>query len=190
MSLRMRRRPLHMKTRRPRLGCPAPKGRLVQQSPPPRASEDEPGGVDESFFALGAKNAKKARNTVSWVVPEPEPREPNLIIHATVFALAEKYAVQGLKELAVEKFETEAATHWESSEFLQAAQVAYTSTADSVRGMRDVVLQTYYNKPSLLQKVEAAKLVRDVEDWHTICSSTSGPGVWNGGLKAEEKHRS
>jgi len=89
---------------------------------------------------------------------------PKLTIHATVFALAEKYAVEDLMELALDKFKEEAETNWNPVDFLQAAEVVYTTTTEEVRGMRTAVLDILYQYPSILVKPEGQKLAKNVGD--------------------------
>ncbi|KAL2158848.1 hypothetical protein VTH06DRAFT_4040 [Thermothelomyces fergusii] len=66
--------------------------------------------------------------------------EPNLSIHAKLYALAEKYDMQTLKTLALEKFKEEVKFHWNTDDFVRAAEEAYTSTLESDRGLRNVVV--------------------------------------------------
>lgn len=87
----------------------------------------------------------------------------NLIIHARVFALAEKYYIDGLMALALTYFETEVIFHWDTDNFLQAAVVVYTSTPDTVRGMRDVVVETFDSHRSLLFSSEVREIVKVTE---------------------------
>ncbi|EON61622.1 hypothetical protein W97_00837 [Coniosporium apollinis CBS 100218] len=93
---------------------------------------------------------------------QPLIQSPNLIIHAKVYALAEKYNITALKALALEKFAVEAGTFWNSTEFSQAAYEAYTSTIESDRGLRDVVVGTLYQHPEMLSKKDVQDVVRDL----------------------------
>ena len=106
-------------------------------------------------------------------VPEPEPpaededdlREatPNMIIHAKVYAIAEKYGIQGLKSTAISKFENEARKFWETDEFLQAVTEIYTSTVDIDRGLRDVVVRTFDEHRVLLDGPSALAAIQDID---------------------------
>ncbi|KAK1948716.1 hypothetical protein LY78DRAFT_622784, partial [Colletotrichum sublineola] len=66
-----------------------------------------------------------------------------LFLHAKVYAIAEKYVIGGLKDLAVSKFRTAAETTWDAGDFLDAASVAYTSTIETDWGLRDVILEVF-----------------------------------------------
>ncbi|KAK2005336.1 hypothetical protein LZ32DRAFT_546275 [Colletotrichum eremochloae] len=85
---------------------------------------------------------------------------PGLFLHAKVYAIAEKYVIGGLKDLAVAKFRTAAETTWDAGDFLDAASEAYTSTIDTDRGLRDVILEVFAQHDDLLDRDEAKSLVK------------------------------
>ncbi|KAM4065565.1 BTB/POZ domain-containing protein [Hirsutella rhossiliensis] len=87
----------------------------------------------------------------------------HLRVHAMVYALAEKYSVDGLKDLAMRKFEQEVGKHWDSDDFIQAAEYAYTSTVEGDRGLRNLVVKTFEEHHSLLRKEDAKAMVKRVE---------------------------
>ncbi|KAF2868103.1 hypothetical protein BDV95DRAFT_580259 [Massariosphaeria phaeospora] len=64
-----------------------------------------------------------------------------LTIHATMYALADKYQIAGLAKSAGAKFKSCMQDHWDSEDFINAVQIAYTSTPDTDRGLRDVIVQ-------------------------------------------------
>ncbi|KAJ4374863.1 hypothetical protein N0V83_001941 [Neocucurbitaria cava] len=66
-----------------------------------------------------------------------------LTIHATRCALAGKYQVDGLDQLAKEKFDSCLYHHAFSEDFTTAVQVAYGATPESNRGLRDVVVKAF-----------------------------------------------
>ena len=68
-----------------------------------------------------------------------------LSIHADMYALGDKYQVEGLCTLATSKFSASLSRHWNSTDFITAVQTVYSSTPDSNRGMRDVVAQAFQN---------------------------------------------
>jgi hypothetical protein len=65
-----------------------------------------------------------------------------LILHAKVYALADKYEVLALKDLALRNYETAAARDWNVPDFPESIQIAYTTTPESDRGIRDIVTKT------------------------------------------------
>lgn len=85
-----------------------------------------------------------------------------LLLHAKVYTIAEIYAVDGLKDLAVDKFKAAASQAWEPSDFLHAATEAYTSTIDTDRGFRDVVLEAFAVHEDLLDDDEAKTTIKSL----------------------------
>ncbi|KAI1501422.1 BTB/POZ protein [Biscogniauxia marginata] len=76
----------------------------------------------------------------------------DLVTHVMVYALAKKYDIRGLKSLAIQKFEAAVEKQWLTYSFLEAVQEIYTSTTESDRELRDVVISTFYAHPDLLDK--------------------------------------
>jgi hypothetical protein len=66
-----------------------------------------------------------------------------LSIHADMYALGDKYQVVGLCSLAASKFSASLPHHWNSTDFITAVQTVYSSTPDSKRGLRDIVVQAF-----------------------------------------------
>lgn len=94
-----------------------------------------------------------------------EIRDPNLMIHAKVYALGEQYAVEGLKAVALEKFVAEAKVHWTTEDFLRAVEHVYSSTPEHDRALRDVVVNTFYERRrELMDRGKVKRYLRDVPD--------------------------
>ena len=89
-------------------------------------------------------------------------RTSQLVIHARVYALAEKYDVQGLKTLAFEKFELLLADQCAESDLLEVAEEVYTSTIDSDRGLRNLVLQCFRKRPSLASSSKVQSIIEHI----------------------------
>jgi len=66
-----------------------------------------------------------------------------LEIHATMYALADKYQVNGLGSLARAKFEACLNHHVNTEDFITAVQIVYSTTPESNRGLRDAVVQAF-----------------------------------------------
>ncbi|RYP74063.1 hypothetical protein DL771_003252 [Monosporascus sp. 5C6A] len=101
-------------------------------------------------------------------IQEPSPaaanaQPSNLAVHAQLYALASKYAVEGLKALAAEKFERGIGLHWETEDFLRAAREAYTSTDRADRRLRDAVLGAIKAHPQLLERTRVQDVIRGLE---------------------------
>jgi len=80
---------------------------------------------------------------------EYETDDSYLLTHTRVYALAEKYGIPALKNLAKHKFERQMACYYDSPEFADAVEEVYSSTIDNDRGLRDVVLQAFRSHPQL-----------------------------------------
>lgn len=87
--------------------------------------------------------------------------ESHLITHTRVYALAEKYDIPSLKDLAQSKFEMAMACYYDSSEFADAIEEVYCSTIDSDRGLRDVVLQAFRAHPALATTQDVYTVIKD-----------------------------
>ncbi|KAH7215686.1 hypothetical protein DER44DRAFT_653241 [Fusarium oxysporum] len=103
--------------------------------------------------------------------PTPHPPRPsapqrpippaNLHLHAKVYALGEKYGIQPLKTLALRKFESEAQFHLHSDDFLQGIREAYTSTVETDRPLRDVVVTILRSNKGLLKKESVKEVLKE-----------------------------
>jgi hypothetical protein len=79
-----------------------------------------------------------------------------------VYALAEKYDIQGLKALALRKFKDTAVEHWATEDFLRAAREAYMSTIEADRGLRDQVVAILHEHAELLSKKETQDVLKEL----------------------------
>ncbi|KAK7511701.1 uncharacterized protein IWZ02DRAFT_436663 [Phyllosticta citriasiana] len=86
---------------------------------------------------------------------------PNLVVHAKVYAIAEKYGITGLKDLARSKFAAQAEHYWSLTEFADSIPEVYETTVDSDRGLRDVVIQSFREHPQLARSKDMELVVRD-----------------------------
>ncbi|KAK4446212.1 BTB/POZ protein [Podospora aff. communis PSN243] len=87
--------------------------------------------------------------------------EPTLVTHAKVYALAEKYIIDGLKGLALRKFKA-ATESLDVDHFLQATQEVYTSTIEGDRGLRDVIVAILFNNPRWLDESKVQHVIKDL----------------------------
>ncbi|KAK4950752.1 hypothetical protein LTR10_010745 [Elasticomyces elasticus] len=97
------------------------------------------------------------RNLYDCLGPQPIPlrakeNAEDAVMHAKVFAAAVKYQVAALQDLAATKFSIAASHGWEHPTFADAVLVAYTTTPDSMRQIRDVVATIILRHNSLLDK--------------------------------------
>ncbi|ORY18160.1 hypothetical protein BCR34DRAFT_583092 [Clohesyomyces aquaticus] len=66
-----------------------------------------------------------------------------LLIHASMYALADRYGIPTLSEMAKGKFFDSLRDHWDSEDFVEAVAYIYSSTPDSDRGLRDTVIAAF-----------------------------------------------
>jgi hypothetical protein len=118
--------------------------------------------IDESMLKLSKKSKKKKRNTITELEPAPQ-LEPSLTLHACMYSLGSKYAIEGLKSLSAGKFEKEIRQHWETEDFLKAAHEVYTATDRSDRTLRDAVLNAIKSHPELLERSRVQDVIRGLE---------------------------
>ncbi|OAL51581.1 hypothetical protein IQ07DRAFT_585952 [Pyrenochaeta sp. DS3sAY3a] len=91
--------------------------------------------VDKKAQPKDYAAVEKPRTTVEITNP--------LTIHATMYALADKYQVSGLGHIAKDKFKSCLFHHVHSEDFVSAVRIVYTSTPDSNRGLRDLVIKAF-----------------------------------------------
>ncbi|KAF4946276.1 hypothetical protein FGADI_11302 [Fusarium gaditjirri] len=111
---------------------------------------------------VGRKRIKqlKEREWESWKVEEP-PLSSQLCLHAKVYALGEKYRMEGLKRAAKGKFESEIQSgNVGVDDFAEAVEEVYTSTASEDRGLRDVVANMIEQDILLLDHVVVQEVMR------------------------------
>ncbi|KAK3304835.1 uncharacterized protein B0T15DRAFT_568536 [Chaetomium strumarium] len=88
-----------------------------------------------------------------------------LATHIRIYALAEKYLIRRLKTVAVRKFKAEVTIPFRSLDiydFIHAMEVAYTSTIEDDRSLRDVVVETLYKHPHWLDKEEVRDVMKEL----------------------------
>ncbi|KAI1436273.1 hypothetical protein GGR50DRAFT_693274 [Xylaria sp. CBS 124048] len=88
--------------------------------------------------------------------------DSELLMHAKVYALADKYLIGGLKILALGKFETAARNNWHSKQFMDVLEEAYTSTVESDRGLKDAVVKIFSEHLDLLDKEKVQEILKNV----------------------------
>ncbi|KAK5685347.1 hypothetical protein LTS10_003425 [Elasticomyces elasticus] len=119
-------------------------------------------------------------STVFGSAPAPQPlqRPPpqifpvgpisdgNVLMHGKVFAAAVKYQVLALQDLAASKFAAAAKASWDHPTFAEAARVAYTTTTDDFRQLRDTVSSVLHQHKGLIDKASIESVVKATPDLH------------------------
>ena len=106
-------------------------------------------GLPLASRTAGSWSAKgKAKNTLARVrlsPPTDQTQQPSpqiyIIEHAKVFAIAVKYQIDGLRDLAASKFRDAASAHWDHDDFVHSIYITYNSTAEEVTQLREVVAE-------------------------------------------------
>lgn len=93
-------------------------------------------------------------------VTSAEPTTGALATHARVYSLAEKYLIQGLKTVALQKFKSTLADSVDIGDYLEAAQEVYTSTIEDDRGLRDPIIETLYRNQDWLDREDVRAVIK------------------------------
>lgn len=144
---------------------------------PPMTPPGSSHGEARSSFDIEGKSPRSPTNARSGTPPleadlgsedeeyedeyESTESESHLILHTQVYALAEKYDIAGLKQLAKRKFEIAVACYYDAPELADAIEFVYTSTIDSDRGLRDVILQLFRSHPQLANTQDIYAVIKE-----------------------------
>jgi hypothetical protein len=97
----------------------------------------------------------------SVVLPPASSDASQLLLHAKMYEIGDKYDVIGLKQLAREKFLRAAAKYWNHEQFAPAAHYAFSTTPEEDKGLRDVVNNTISIHMELLNKPAVEALLTE-----------------------------
>jgi hypothetical protein len=89
------------------------------------------------------------------------PEAVELLLHAKMYEIGDKYDVDGLKELAREKFAWACNLYWDSEYFAPATYYAFSTTPDEDTGLREVVSETLFDHMDLLDKPEVEAVLNE-----------------------------
>jgi hypothetical protein len=84
--------------------------------------------------------------------------------HAKMYSIGNKYIVDGLEELAKQKFERSCNSYWDTEHFDPAAHYVFSSTIDSDRGLLNLVIRTMCDHINILNKPEIEALLYESND--------------------------
>jgi hypothetical protein len=91
--------------------------------------------------------------------------QPPLISSVRVYAIADKYNIPPLKELARDRFSNWAKDNWAREDFSDIVREIFESTPKSDRGLRDIVIQiATIHADVLTQKDKFRQLMEDIGD--------------------------
>ncbi|KAF2417106.1 hypothetical protein EJ08DRAFT_703502 [Tothia fuscella] len=104
-------------------------------------------------------------------IPSPSISSPipadslyNPVLHANMYALADFYGIQGLKELAKEKYRTAMVISWKTKEAVKSMELAWNSTPSDDRGLRDIVVRTVVSQIEMVGMPDVETLLRELPD--------------------------
>jgi len=103
---------------------------------PANESEDKERSISPSQATTGEQDDPFVADDPSVAVDEP-----SLLNNVLVYAIAEKYGITELKEMAKAKFQDRAGSLLSAEEFPEIIRELYRSTPSSDRGLRDIVSQ-------------------------------------------------
>lgn len=84
-----------------------------------------------------------------------ETSEGRLVVNARVYAIAEKYMIESLKELAKQKTLAAISDEWNSESFLTALEIVWNGTPASDRALRACYVTVVVKHRNALRKKEA-----------------------------------
>jgi len=85
-------------------------------------------------------------------LPPPDGDAEQLLLHAKMYEIGDKYDVIGLKQLAREKFLRVCNEYWDTEYFAPAAHYAFSTTPEEEKGLRDVISNVISQHMALLKK--------------------------------------
>ncbi|OAL00979.1 hypothetical protein IQ06DRAFT_304687 [Phaeosphaeriaceae sp. SRC1lsM3a] len=95
------------------------------------------------------------------IIPGPSGQ---LLVHAKLYEIGDKYQISGLKELSKFKFELACAKFWDDQVFAEAANHAFATTPEDDKGLRRIVCKTISEHMGLLKKKDVAALMTEYND--------------------------
>jgi len=132
-----------------------------QQEPQQGTHSSSPGvGADLETSIASSKKQRKMLKAVSHHADRKIPKTSNLLIHAKMYALGEKYDIQGLKDLALGKFLTEVEFYWDTDDFIKAFEEVFTSTVEEDRGLRNACVDIIAQHVELLDRTQLQDVVK------------------------------
>ncbi|CEI62390.1 unnamed protein product [Fusarium venenatum] len=166
--------------------APNPTKRSIQQKKKQCGQDNSPfGGTPSPGFSSGSsalvfgvspqsaptQSGGQGSGSIRSRTSPPPPS--NLVLHAKVYALGEKYDIKGLKALALSKFKHEAAHHHHSESFILAAKHVYTSTIKQDWGMRNAVTITIQLNVDLLENKQLQYVIKNTDlGWRLLMGLT------------------
>ncbi|EDU41348.1 BTB domain containing protein [Pyrenophora tritici-repentis] len=92
----------------------------------------------------------------------PTTGSEQLLTHAKMYEIAEKYDVVGLKDLVKEKYDRACSKYWNAPSFAASAYHVFSTTLEHDKGLRDIVFKTIAtHMQTLVKKPEVETLLTE-----------------------------
>jgi hypothetical protein len=130
------------------------------------SKEEEANGEGEDTAETVPTESPEEEAMVEVSEGKSNTEESLLLNNVMVYAIAERYDISELKELAKAKFLSQADTLLSSHEFPEVVKTIYTSTLSKDRGLRDIVSQVCVKHVRELMEDQAFQgIISDVGDF-------------------------
>jgi hypothetical protein len=85
----------------------------------------------------------------------------DMVTHAKMYEMADKYDVSGLKQLCIEKYTQACIIFWDDPKFAESAYRVYSTTPTRDKGLRNIVCKIISLHMQLLKKPEIEDLMNE-----------------------------
>lgn len=93
--------------------------------------------------------------------PPPAGEAEDLLLHAKMYEIGDKYEVVGLKDLVMDKFKASCKHFWSTPSFAVAARHAFSTTVEDDKGLRDIVSATISEQLELVDNPEVGAILTE-----------------------------
>ena len=91
-----------------------------------------------------------------------------MLIHSKMYEYADRYDIEGLKELTAKKFERWVEKFYSHESFMEVVDDVYTSMPDEDTGLRAVVINILCKHGEMTAKPEVEELLRYYNLWEEL----------------------
>lgn len=138
-----------------------------------------------------SKGYANAEESASHLQSPNLPSQVYILEHAKVFAIAVKYQIDGLRDLAASKFEQAAKIHWNHEDFVHSIFVAFNSAPEEVTHIREVVVGILHKHfDDLKSKAEVETVICNTPRLAYALLIRSRAGDKNGGMETMKEGQS
>jgi hypothetical protein len=149
--------------------------------------------TDEAMGTLSGQHPTSPATAADGREHSKSDRELDQVAHLSsvrVYAIADKYDIPRLKELAQQRFSNWAENNWACHDFSAIAREVFETTPTSDRGLRDVVIRLVaMHADDLIRKKDSRNLIEDVGDLglNVLCQLLKTHSEEKSALKARVK---